>query len=69
MPRDDPKRSRVKSTHKRSKVPSSKKPAHTKHDTTGLLFCSRCGHAMNGRAGIEICPRCGQRQCDGCGDG
>ena len=35
---------------------------------TALLFCARCGEAMNAEIGPEFCPRCGFRQCVGCGD-
>jgi len=35
---------------------------------TALLFCVRCGEAMNAETGPEFCPRCGFRQCVGCGD-
>ena len=35
---------------------------------TALLFCVRCGEAMNAEIGPEFCPRCGFRQCVGCGD-
>ena len=35
---------------------------------TALLFCARCGQAMNAEIGPEFCPRCGFRQCVGCGD-
>ena len=41
---------------------------HPRSINAALLFCARCGEAMNAEAGPEFCPRCGFRQCVGCGD-
>ena len=44
------------------------KPRQPRNKNIALLFCVRCGEAMNAEIGPEFCPRCGFRQCVGCGD-
>ena len=49
-------------------VARSKTTRRPRNKNIPLLFCARCGEAMNAEIGPEFCPRCGFRQCVGCGD-
>ena len=52
----------------RSGLAGGKTTRHARSTNAPLLFCARCGEAMNAEAGPEFCPRCGFRQCVDCSE-